>query len=161
MLNHPQVADHGRWTIGTLIGVPVTILLLLACIVAAVIFLVKMKSVRYDRSFYRWSAVISLGFFVAVLVISLISFWPLKAEYHQYRHVTGTVQKISSRLLSAGDKGGTNQKFVIVFRGSPQQFGVDDTRASLVRVGDTIHVNCIRSYDYGATAGYDCKWGGN
>jgi hypothetical protein len=163
---HPIIAPSGEWTLGVKLGLPVAAMLAVACLAALVFGLVVVRHEHrknYGDTAPGWivSGIATVGLLVTV-VITLFCTWPLDAAYHQYRDVTGTVQQVSSRLLSAGDKGGTNQKFVVVLRGDPgRPFGIDDTRAALLRRGDTVHLRCIRVYEYGSTnAGYDCKWGG-
>jgi hypothetical protein len=143
-----------QWTIGVLVGVPLLIVFMLVCL----------GIIGY--SLFSWrSSVLTAGitFLVLIggLIGALVAYWPLKAEYHQYRSVSGTVAKISSRLIANdnGDRGGTSQKFVVVLTSGPQPYGVNDTRAALIKPGDTIHLKCKRTYEYGSdNAGYDCKW---
>jgi hypothetical protein len=47
-----------------------------------------------------------------------------------------------------------------VFKINGQQYGVDDTRAALVKVGDTVNLNCTKQFVFGSTNnGYACNWG--
>lgn len=83
--------------------------------------------------------------------------WPWKAEYHQWRPVAGTVASIDSRLL-AGQNSGTEQKYLVAFVGSDKQYGVLDTRAAGVHVGDQLKVECVRRWQWSGTHGYDCNY---
>jgi hypothetical protein len=154
-----SVSASGQWTLGTLIGLPIAALALLIVVVVGI------AAVFIFASEEGWlgGVLAGLAAFVAVCVvigITTITYWPFKAEYHQYRAVDGTVSSVANRLVSAGDKGGSNQKFVVTLTSGQQQYGIEDTRAALLKPGDTVHLRCIRSYDYGSSnAGYDCKWG--
>lgn len=106
--------------------------------------------------FAFWAGILGL---CGVLIGGLVGMYPYDMAYHSWRVHQGTVAQISSRLLSAGDNGGSNQKFVVTFRGSPQAYGVNDTRASLVKVGEHLRVTCIRTHQWGGGVdGYDCRW---
>ena len=159
----------GQWTLGVLVGLPFACLgaLILAGVIAA--FLVAAhRADPQERSFtfdplrvstvYRLSAV---GFVVVLLgyAVGIVAgYWPLSAEYHQYRSVTGTVATISNRFVGSGQS--TSQKFVITLTTGSQQYGITDTRAALLHPGDEVSLRCIRVYEYGSNdAGYDCKWG--
>lgn len=102
------------------------------------------------------------GFVVLALVVvgSLFALYPYSGEYHSWRVHEGTVAQIASRLVASGEKGGgTDQKFVVTFKGSSQEYGVVDTRAALVKPGDHLQITCIRRHQWGAGVdGYDCRW---
>lgn len=156
-------AAGAQWTLGVLIGVPLLALFVLICLVIIVVGLQSLTTRGYYRERFPGlrTAGITFVVMVVVLITALVAYWPLKAEYHQYRSVSGVVAKISSRLIAVGDSdhAGTDQKFVVVLTSGPQQYGVNDTRAALVKPGDEIHLRCKRSYEYGSdNAGYDCKW---
>lgn len=165
-----MITASGQWTLGVLIGLPLIGLLVLLLLVA-IIYLFILAIVNPDKSQIGsdwsarkigivWSSVLTFVLLV-VLLITTLAYWPLKAEYHQYRTVTGTVQQVTSRLISAGDKGGSNQKFVVILRERPgTPYGITDTRAALLKAGDRVDLRCKRVYEYGSNnAGYDCKWG--
>lgn len=163
-----HIANTGRWTLGVLIGGPAAVIGLLLMLVG-VAWLANIAVRGNQDSPYAggWSprkygrVWVGPAALVAVLYAAgmVWAFWPFDAAYHQYREVDGTVTTIAQRLVSAGDQGGSNQKFVVTLRGSSQQFSIDDTRAALLKPGDRVTLSCIRSYDYGSVAGYDCKWG--
>lgn len=163
----------GQWTLGVLVGLPIALFfsfLMLVLIVLTVIYGVRNRTPGkrstykdgWDRYSDRRRAACFIGLptfiMVAILIGAGFAMWPWKAEYHQFRQVSGTVSAVSSRLV-AGDRS-TNQKFVVILTSGPQQYGVDDTRAALLHPGDAVSLRCIRSYTYGSNdAGYDCKWG--
>lgn len=77
-------------------------------------------------------------------------------DYHKFKPKTGVVAELGKRLVSK-DKG-MEEKIVIRFEGDPQEYGVSDTRAGLLKVGDTATVKCKRSYQFASQSGYDCRW---
>jgi hypothetical protein len=150
----------GQWTLGVLIGLPIL------GIVTVIVILGGIGLTLFWFSEEGWfGGLLALGatllVWALVTGISLFCYWPLKAEYHQYRPVSGVVATTNSRLIASDTSGGgSNQKFVFTLVGTPQQYGVNDTRAAATRPGDTVHLRCVRSYEYGSNnAGYDCKWG--
>lgn len=92
-----------------------------------------------------------------ILVGALLgTLFPFSAEYHQWRKVHGEVEQVSKRLI--GTDSGMAERYVVVVGGRP--YGVDDTRASLVKEGDEITLRCIREWQYQAESGYGCRWAG-
>lgn len=158
ILAQPAVAG-AQWTLGVKIGLPFAIFGALALLVSAVVFIAW-----WINESDRLTALVTVPLSLVVLGLYtggiIWAYWPLQAQYHQYRTVSGTVQTVANRLVSAGDKGGSNQKFVVTLIGGSQQYGIEDTRAALLKPGDRVDLRCIRKYDYGSNnAGYDCKWG--
>jgi len=88
--------------------------------------------------------------------IVAVSFWwsmyPWKTEYHQWQPKSGVVSKVDQRLLNA------TGKFVVSFQGSDQQYGVIDTRAAGIEVGDKLTITCVRRWQWSGTHGYDCNF---
>lgn len=151
-----MIAESGSWSLGVLIGVPVTILLVLVCL-----GVIALGALNWDDD---GVIAVVLGGVVLVAVVgfalSPLGFYPYKAEYHQWREVSGEVVDIDKRLVSSGESG-MEEKFVVRFDGSSQEFRVDDTRAALVEPGDQLTVACKRQWEYAATAGYVCRWIGS
>ncbi len=148
----PTISTDGPWSIGVLIGGPVTIALLLLGLGAIVAGIV----LRDDGG---WGVVGGGAGWIAVVLafaLSPIGFYPYGAEYHQWRNVSGTVEKIDSRLISVGKS--MEDKFVVRFVGSGLQFGCDDTRCSQVGEGDALTLSCQRAWQYTGTDGYDCRF---
>ena len=154
-----------QWTLGILIGLPLLFLLVVLIATAGTMLAFYFDNRSYDSlniTTNRQAAtltIIGTSVILAIIVISsVIGYWPLQSEYHQYRQVNGTVAKISSRFV--GGANSTNQKFVVVLTSGSQQYGITDTRASLLKPGDRVTLRCIRVYEYGSNdAGYECKWG--
>lgn len=150
-----------HWTLGVLIGLPIAgflAFILLALTIASALAW-KRDRRRHGSSDMSSAFWTFLGILLAVVVTSLVLFFPYKAEYHQWRPVSGTVAQIQSRLVSK-DKG-MEQKFVVRFTDRRQEYAVEDTRASLLSKGDKLIVSCKKSWQWAAAPGYDCRWIGS
>lgn len=146
-----QMADSGPWSLGTLIWLPILALIVLVCVVAAV------AAWRADEPGFSIGAVLVAFVFVGCTALPQIGMYPYKAEYHQWRDVSGTVDKIDRRLISKSDS--MEDKFVIRFEDSNgAQFGCDDTRCASVEEGDALTLSCKRAWQYTGTDGYDCRF---
>jgi hypothetical protein len=78
------------------------------------------------------------------------------SEYMAYHSVSGSVQQIASRQIADGH--GMSQRYVVTIDGQP--YGIDDTRAALLKVGDHVSLDCTREFVWGSTNnGYACNWG--
>ena len=146
-------------TLGLLFGVPVAILATLLTIAGVIGLVMSWRS----RNSYGSDdqAVIGGGLLVCGLVIGAINMWalwPYQHDYHFWMPVTGKVSQVSKRLVPAGEKS-MMERYVLVIDGKP--YGVDDTRASLVKPGQTVSIACKREYQWGSRDhGYGCKWDG-
>jgi hypothetical protein len=112
-----------------------------------------------DDSFFLWCAIAS----AAGVVVAAVGLWwgmyPWKAEYHEWRPVSGVVETIDSRLVASGNGDGSMEdKFVVTFKGNPQEYGVLDTRAAAVKPGDTLTITCVRRWQWSGSHGYDCNF---
>lgn len=143
------------WSLGTIIGLPVWGIILIALGVG--LFLVA--SNRFDLSSGdRRGLLWILNFlFIGTVIFGSVVYWPFDAQYHRYWKVTGTVDNIGSRQISDGKS--MSQRYVLDIGGQP--FGVDDTRASLVKVGDKVTLLCKKEWQYSAKSGWACNWGDN
>ena len=140
------VASSGPWTLGVLIGVPVFVIILAAILIFA------------GLAFREGEDVIGVGAVfasLAVVGLALWAFFPYSSEYHQWRPVSGTVQAVSHRLISTGDKT-MSERYVVKIDGQP--FGVDDTRAGLLKPGDHVDLACKKEWQYAAESGWACRW---
>lgn len=142
------IADvvSGGWVFGIAI----------ALVIGAICIGVAALAWSQEETGIFWGAVVC-G--LLTLVVFLIASWPLKYDYHHWVDKRGKVTKIGSRFISAGDNGGTNQRFVFVLNG--QAYGVDDTRASLARVGDAVHIRCKKEHQFFqnySDDGWACRW---
>lgn len=156
----------GQWTLGIKIGLPFAIfgfLLFSGWAVYCTRYWLTFDPYKYHLLDHKWAAGMWAGISwlgVVLYVMSMLFvYWPLDAAYHQYRPVSGTVDSISSRIVSSGD-GGSDQNFVVTLTSGPQQYTIGDSRAALLKHGDHVSLFCVRQYDYGSNnAGYGCKWG--
>lgn len=138
-----------HWTLDYLIGVPLGILILLVGIgLLATLFFSDDGSAAFA------------GFWITLIgvVVLLASLFPFSTKYHKWYPVSGSVEKVGHRLISVGDKGGMAERYVLTIDGQP--FGVDDTRAASVEVGDNVNLNCTLDWQFQAKAGWVCRWGG-
>lgn len=146
-----------EWTgesIAAVIIVPLIILIL-----GVVGWLLRRRAQDEDRESAFSDYWMFQGFAIVCWVtipIVVISFWwsmfPWKTEYHQWQPKSGIVSKVDQRLLNA------TGKFVVSFQGSDQQYGVIDTRAAGIEVGDQLTITCVRRWQWSGTHGYDCNF---
>lgn len=91
-----------------------------------------------------------------VLPIALFGFFPYDMQYHSYRPVDGKVVKMDKRLMGGSDN--LAEKYAVQLEGSPQIYGCEDTRCSVLKPGDTLSLMCIREWEYAGVDGYNCKY---
>lgn len=145
-----------RPTLGLLIGLPLGIAVAVACVVMAALCF------RAYRPGYDKEPLVGGWILAALAVVALgvtgAALWPWKHDYHYWTEVNGTVEKVSNRLVSGGE-GIVNQRFVVTINGQP--YGVDDTRAALIKPGDRVSLRCKREYVWGSDShGFACNWNG-
>lgn len=151
-----MVSDTGPWSLGTLIAFPIGVLCILLLIVAVVFAAYKRSnSSQYDRDAFNMLLVFSSIALLLAAVATAGLMFPYNSEFHQWRHVSGTVDKVGSRVISTGESS-ISQRFVVVIDGQP--FGVDDTRASLLKPGDHVDLACKKEWQYAADSGWGCRW---
>lgn len=138
-------------SVGLWLGVPIAGIVVVICVAFCLGF--------YTSKPYDWG----LGFVIAAvvgfvtLVLTAVLMWPWKHDYHFYVPVSGRVERVSNRFISNGDQG-VSQRFVVVLKGQP--YGIDDTRASLLKEGDAVKLHCKKEFDWGSSDnGWACKWG--
>lgn len=84
--------------------------------------------------------------------------YPDDFAHHHYQRYSGVVATTNSRILGDGN-GGADQKFVVTFTAAPNEpFGVLDTRAAVVRPGQTLTIDCVQQWQYAGTDGQDCAF---
>lgn len=141
------------WSLGILIGLPIAVVVILALIVCA---LLLFRADETEGVVLGWLLTVVVIVVVGIL-LSPLGYYPYEKEYHYWKPVNGTVAEVSKRIIPSGD--GISQRYVVVLEDSPQQYGIDDTRASLLKEGDTVHLSCIREWEYAAESGWACRWG--
>ena len=124
--------------------------------VAGIFVVLCIAAIIADLAWDFDGAGVVVGAIGLVLTLAITGFatWPWEAQYHQWRPVSGVVQQVSSRMIADGKA--MSQRFVLVIDGQP--YGVDDTRASLVKVGDTVSLMCTKEWVWASTPGDACRW---
>lgn len=143
--------QSASWSLGVLVGIPVLGLIALALLVFGIV------------CWFADEPGIGVGSIAVLLVLvgvalSPLGYYPYKAEYHQWRPVSGVVQDTGSRFLPSSDGKATEQKIVVRFQGSDLDYGCQDTRCSLAKKGDTLDLKCKRAWQYASVSGYDCRF---
>lgn len=152
-----------HWKLSFLIGTPIGLVLLAAFIVGG--FLLRKYGRWHDAHGSGWDmvdgpvarglAITSWVAAVATVVIMAASLVPYKAEYFQWRPVSGAVDKVDSRFNSkSGD--GVSETYVVTVDGQP--YRVDDNRATTLDKGDTVSLMCTREWQWASNPGYACRW---
>lgn len=153
------IAPEGPWSLGTLIWLPIAAVIVLVCVgLAWAGIRYALKADGYDDPVEGFALAVCAA--VTALTIAGgtgFGMWPYDSEYHQWRTVSGEVEQVSKRLVGSGDSG-MSERFVVVIAGQP--FGVDDTRASLIEVGQDVTLSCKREWQYAAQSGWGCRWNG-
>lgn len=152
-----QVENH--WSLGTLIGGPVLITLILAFYVCGQILWTYRHSDKislYDRPYLKGVAIGCWVISVLILVSTLSGFYPYKTEYHKFIAHYGPVAQIADRQIASGN--GMETKYVVTFENDNQQYGCSDTRCALVKPGDVLSLSCIKDWEWAATDGYNCRF---
>ena len=141
------------WTLGILIGLPIAGVVTLAF---AVLLVVSIRSRNRDP-YEDWVIGIWIGAIGIALTLGMAGLLtiPWDAEYHQWRPVSGTVEEIGARMVRDGK--GMSERYVLTIDGRP--YGVDDTRAATLKVGDQVSLMCKREWQWAANSGYGCRWG--
>jgi hypothetical protein len=146
-------------TAGTIAGLIALLVFLAGCV--ALVLLGRGLLGSYDDNIGK--AMIDAG--IVLVPVTLACWWwgmafTLSDDYHSWNVKAGKVERVSKRLVSDGDQG-MQERFVVVIAGTP--YGVDDTRASLVKEGDVISLRCKKEYQWGvprSAQGWGCRWNG-
>lgn len=154
-MNTPFTGES-TWNLETKIGLPIIILIALGCLALLVLGTKKWRSERESYSSDGWAIVAVWAgiFFLGFVIFSATGYYPYDKEHHAYYTVQGKVTDINKRLIADGKA--MSERYVVSVDGQP--FGVDDTRASLVKVGGTITLGCKKEWVYASTDGWACRW---
>lgn len=110
---------------------------------------------RLNAGFGGGTALV-VGLLLLVFPLIGLSLVGFNGDYMAYKPISGQVQDIASRQIADGK--GMSTRYVVQINGAP--YGVDDTRAALVKKGDTVNLNCVKEFVWGSTNnGYACNWG--
>lgn len=97
------------------------------------------------------------------VVVAVLWWWgmafTLSGDYHAWNDKTGVVVEKNKRIVPAGDKG-IQERFVLRFADG-QLYGVDDTRASLIKRGQRVRLKCKKDYQWGvprSSHGWACRY---
>ncbi|HSV40039.1 MAG TPA: hypothetical protein VLI04_14870 [Nocardioidaceae bacterium] len=150
-----------HWTLGVLVGWPVTLVIVAGFASAAYALFRRSKALKANSSYadhrlplvFGWAAAATAVFIFGAVALSS---FPYGAQYHQWRPVSGTVASIDSRLVAGSSAA--DEKFVVTFEGGRQQYGCSDTRCAGIDVGDDLSLSCIRKWEWAAVGGYDCRY---
>ena len=149
---------EGKWSLGVLIGLPIVCLILfviLAVFVAAVVTAIKSTS-SYDREGPVMFAVATAAVGLLLTAIFAFGYYPYGDEYHKYVPTEGVVASVTDSFVSLGES--TEQRYVVRFEGDRQGYSCNDARCATVEPGEYLIINCIKSWDYQGTDGFNCKW---
>lgn len=139
----------GNWTLGVLVGLPVLAVICIGMAVATWLFFAKIE----DGEILGWT-------FASVLALlvggTALGYFPYSKPYHYWEPVSGTVEKIDSRIINDGE--GMSERYV--FKIGDDFYEVDDTRAATVEVGDEVDLSCIKEWQWQAAPGWACRWAG-
>ena len=154
-------APPDEYTAETIWALALVPFLLLVCLVATVIAFIVWRMCHNDDDPDEG---IPMGIFIGSATLTVLiglAFWwgmfPWRAEYHEWRAVSGTVEQVNHRLTSNGDKS-MEDKYAVKFAGNRQQYGVLDTRMATVQEGDQLIITCVRRWQWSGTHGYDCNF---
>jgi hypothetical protein len=150
------MTDQSTFHLGYLIGIPILFVLAMVALTAFAFTLVYWRRNRGD-SYSDWGLGAFLSGLASVAFVGLTvgSLFPFDMSYHKYYRVTGTVEQINHRLIADGKS--MSDRYVFVIGSKP--YAVDDTRATLAKVGDAVTLWCSKEYQYQGDSGWACEWG--
>jgi hypothetical protein len=149
---------EGHWTLGVLIGLPLTIL----GVIALVLFARWMM--REDEPLAGWLAYVA-AVVVVIFALSPAGFYPYSRDFHRWEPKTGVVRDTATRVFTedSGDSKTINQRIVVRFtdrnRFGGDLFGCDDTRCAIIKPGERITLMCRHEWQWAADPGWVCRWG--
>jgi hypothetical protein len=149
-------------TVGLYYGSGFAFLAVVALVVGALMIRKGNRSNSYSSDDLIVVGWVVIGCAVVTQIIVAISMWPYKYEYHHYVTKSGSVEQISKRIISNGDNG-ISERYVIKMYGDPFPYGIDDTRASLLKVGEHVAIKCKKEHQFFQPYnqdGWACRWGG-
>lgn len=88
-----------------------------------------------------------------LLPVTLVAAFPLSPHYWFYEQKSGQIESLSNRFVDAS--GDLSSSYVITLDGKP--LVVEDQRILTYEVGDSITLNCLPTWVYGAADRYYCN----
>jgi hypothetical protein len=145
-------------TSGTIIGIVVLCIAALLALIGIALIISAIFGSSWDSEERGIWGGILVGGATILAIFPIVGFsvvgW--NSDYMAYHTVSGKVDQVASRQIADGK--GMSQRYVFTIAGQP--YGVDDTRAALVKPGDAVTLNCTREFVWGSTNnGYACNWG--
>lgn len=146
-----------RWSLGTLIWMPIFVILLIICLVITV-----GAFVWWRRNWDSYGSDDALGFSIGAAIVAVLliagtawGMWPYKTEYHKWIETSGTVEQIESRIM-ATDSGPTERYVVTLDNGNIRS--CDDSRCTQIEEGDELTLMCKRDWQWAGEHGYSCNY---
>lgn len=144
-------------SLGVLIGLPIAGLVIIGALIAIWAGWKFHKTVEWDALEPAGPLFFGgLATLVITLVITGLTMWPWEPEYHEWQTVSGRITNISSRIM--GDGSTVNQRFVVQFSENGTQYSCDDSRCSLLTIGDQLTLSCKREWQFSGTPGWSCNF---
>lgn len=145
-------------TLGTYVGIPVTVLVLVA-LALGLRWLLRWEPGPAEDDVMRYVAIgAAVTAIVATGGIFTGSWWPFDMDYHRWHERSGSVDVAERRLLGGGDSG-MSEVFVIRFVGDSTLYRCDDTRCALAKPGKEVRLLCKPVWEYAAVDGWECRYG--
>lgn len=142
---------------GTIIGLIALALLLLCCLIGFIFGI----CIAFDDG--REGAAVMGGSAVCALLILGCWWWGMafttSDDYHSWNVKQGRVERVAKRLIATDN--GMSERYVVTINGQP--YGIDDTRATLVKPGDVVSLRCKKDFQWGvprSAHGWACRWNG-
>jgi hypothetical protein len=117
------------------------------------------KRAKYSDGLGKLLAICAGIVLLIMVAISLVGYYPYRADYHRWYHVSGIVTESGNRLIPSSDGKSVQQRVVLVINKQP--YGVDDTRATVVKSGDYVDLSCKKEFQFNGVSGWACNWGWN
>lgn len=148
-------SDVTSTSVGTWVAVGLGVLALILLVIGVLLIVVGIKGYDFfDAGFPGVVAtVVAAGLFIGIG----FGMYPYDREYHSWREVTGTVEKVDSRWVGAAKS--TTERVVVQFEGGEQR-ACDDTRCKLLEPGQTLTLTCKREWQFAGTDGWACNFVG-
>lgn len=146
-----------KYTEGVYVALPIVGVVTLACVIFLVLGIVRKIHERQDEieNYNRYGymlIIVSLVILAVTWGIFSFAWWPFDMDYHKYKPVTGTVQKVDKRLLNQ------TEVFMITYENNKQKYRCDDTRCVDIKPGDKLTMYCIPEFQVAATDGLACNF---
>lgn len=137
-------------------------LITIAIVVASVIRHVYLRRKNRTNGYWRnydgeyWFLMAGApALWLVFMLILTASTYPHRAEYHRWERTEGRVVEVGERLIPSGEA--VQQRVVLDIEDVGPR-GCDDTRCTLIEPGDTVTLDCKRSWQWAGEDGYRCAY---